>query len=117
MGGEARGRMKAKFDCRKCPIGVSFKMTIEYDQRKNERNFAVHGLPLALAGLIFMGPYIETIDDRADYGEVRWNVLGVIKERVLHCTYTWRGEVRRVISLRMANSRERSRYHEKINEC
>jgi len=85
---------------------------IEYDAAKNRENRRKHGVPLSLAALMFERAVFETIDDRFDYGETRWNALGLIEGRVLHCTYTWRGKRRRIISLRKATKQELNAYFE-----
>lgn len=45
-------------------------------------------------------------DERMDYGERRQVAYGLIRDRLFVCVFTDRGEIRRVISLRKANSRE-----------
>jgi uncharacterized DUF497 family protein len=42
-----------------------------FDQAKDEANRAKHGVSLALAEVLFAGPYPAATDDRFDYGEVR----------------------------------------------
>ncbi|MGC2787336.1 MAG: BrnT family toxin [Roseiarcus sp.] len=49
-----------------------------------------------------------------DYGETRQIAFGFINNRLFVCVYTDRGDERRVISLRKANSREVRRYGEEI---
>lgn len=49
-------------------------------------------------------------DDRADYGERRIWAIGRADDDVLFVVYTWRDGVRRIISARMANRRERDVY-------
>lgn len=53
---------------------------------------------------------VEQRDDRRDYREVRIQAIGGIGGRILLCIYTDRGPVRRIISLRYANRRERDAY-------
>jgi uncharacterized DUF497 family protein len=43
-------------------------------------------------------------------GETRIRAIGVAGNLTLHCVYTQRGEVRRIISLRYANRKERDAY-------
>ena len=56
---------------------------------------------------------IEIIDDREDYGEERWNVLGLVSREILHVTYTLRdeGRVAWLISARYAERREVDEYY------
>lgn len=53
---------------------------------------------------------IERADDRRHYGETRIRAIGVVGKLTLHYVYTQRGEVRRIISLRYANRKERDAY-------
>jgi uncharacterized protein len=55
-------------------------------------------------------PTIEYADERRYYGEIRIRAIGVAGNLTLHCVYTQRGEVRRIISLRYANRKERDAY-------
>jgi len=59
---------------------------------------------------MFDGPTLETIDARRDYGEVRVKAIGVVRGACLVCVYTDRGDVRRIISLRLAGGKERNGY-------
>jgi uncharacterized protein len=59
---------------------------------------------------MFDGPVIERVDDRWSYGELRIRALGTVGGVTLHCVYTQRGRVRRIISLRYANRKERDAY-------
>ena len=59
---------------------------------------------------LFDGPTIEHLDDRRKYGETRIRAIGVVGSVTLHCAYTQRGDVRRIISLRYANRKERDAY-------
>ncbi len=49
-------------------------------------------------------------DARKDYGESRLRIFAPIEGRLCSATYTMRGKVIRVISLRKANKRERRSY-------
>ncbi len=85
-------------------------MDFEWDEAKSARNHVELGLPFELAAELFEGPIIERADNRRDYGEVRVQAVGRVGSRILLCVYTDRGNVRRVISLRYANRRERDAY-------
>jgi uncharacterized protein len=66
--------------------------------------------------LIFENPTLEAIDDRADYGEVRYIAFGLSGETVLQVFYTWRGEniIIRIISARKANRYDAEKYYREI---
>ena len=85
-------------------------MECEWEVGKSERNRIERGLPFELAMVMFNGPVVEAIDGRRDYGEIRVKALGVVGGVILHCVYTERGSVRRIISLRNAIRKERHAY-------
>ena len=84
----------------------------EWDEAKSEANLRERGFDFAYAALIFDGPTLEWDDVRRDYGERRIQAIGQVDEDVLFVVYTWRGAVRRIISARLANRRERDAYRE-----
>lgn len=55
---------------------------------------------------IFEGRVAIWQDDRGDYGEERFRAVGQSEGDVLHVVFTWRGETRRIISVRRANQKE-----------
>ena len=89
-------------------------MRFIWDAGKSERNLAERGFDFAFASLIFGGPTLERIDARQDYGEVRRVALGLADGIPLTVVYTDRAEaggvVRRIISARVSNRRERQAY-------
>ncbi len=88
------------------PIEKSF----EWDPAKSDRNRQERGLPFDLAVMLFDRPTLERPDIRLDYREARTLAIGMIGVTSLVCVYTDRGLVRRIISLRPANRRERDAY-------
>ena len=88
-------------------------MDVEFDQVKDALNQAKHKLPLRLAELVFLGPFVEEEDYREAYGETRFVATGPIASldgRVFVVVYTWRNNTRRIISFRKANDRELRKY-------
>jgi uncharacterized protein len=79
-------------------------------------NRAKHGVSLALAEVLFADPHLTLEDDRFDYGEIRLIAFGHIRGRLFACVFLDRGSIRRIISLRKANSREVKRYGEKAQQ-
>jgi len=75
--------------------------------------FATRGFDFAYAIGVFLDPdrLVET-DDRFDYGEIRWRVLGQIDGRVFVVVCTPRHGRLRIVSARKANRRDASRYGE-----
>lgn len=83
---------------------------IEFDPRKSRVNREKHGIDLSTAARIWDDVVLERQDDRRDYGETRMIALGAIEGRVFVIVYTWRGDRRRLISARKANSDEQKIY-------
>jgi uncharacterized DUF497 family protein len=85
----------------------------EWDDDKAAQNFARHGVGFDAARLAFDDPSaVERVDDRQDYGEDRFILLGMAESHLLHVTFTYRGERIRIISARAAGPSENRRYHE-----
>jgi len=88
-------------------------MEFEWDENKNQANIRKHGVSFMDAINIFLDPYrIEREDDRMDYDEVRFQVIGMASGRLLLVLYTHRNGNIRFISARRANRHERRGYHE-----
>lgn len=82
-------------------------MEFEWDESKSARNLAERGFGFDFAALIFDGLVLEFEDDRHDYGERRIQAIGQIGTLTISVVYTNRELVRRIISARLANKRER----------
>ena len=62
---------------------------------------------------VFKDPFAtERLDDREDYGEDRYSILGMVDGRIIYVAYTLRNGTIRIISARGAEPQERRRYHE-----
>jgi len=85
-----------------------------WDARKSARNPRERGFDFEFATLIFDGPTLERHDTRRDYGEQRIIAIGLAQGFALTVVYSDRAEaggvVRRIISARMSNRRERQAY-------
>ena len=87
--------------------------TFQWDDLKAAANYAKHGVTFEAARDVFKDPLaIEQMDDRQNYGEERWTILGMAEDRLLLVAYTMRGDSIRVISARAAEPYERREYHE-----
>jgi uncharacterized protein len=85
----------------------------EWDDTKAAENLASHGVSFEAARLAFDDPFAVAREDRRqNYGEDRSILLGMVQGRVLAVAYTQRGARVRIISARLAEPRERRRYHE-----
>jgi hypothetical protein len=87
-------------------------MDITYDTVKDATNTEKHGVSLAAAAEFEWDEALAWSDDRQNYGEARMCAIGYIGVRLYYVVYVDRENVRRIISLRKANSREVKRYAE-----
>jgi uncharacterized protein len=77
-----------------------------WDESKRRSNLRKHGLDFRGCEAIFDRKYITFEDTRRDYGEQRFNVIGLLASKFVILTYTERGDDLRVISLRPATKDE-----------
>lgn len=85
----------------------------EWDERKAAENVAKHGVSFEMACDVFSNPFaVERLDDRQDYGEDRFVILGMVEGRLLLVGYTMRDETVRTISARGTEPYEQRQYHE-----
>jgi uncharacterized DUF497 family protein len=87
---------------------------ITFDPIKRNAAFADRGLDFADAVEVFAGPTFSFVDDRFDYGEVRIVTVGLLAGRMVIVIWTGDDHERRVISMRKANERERTRYRQRL---
>ena len=89
-------------------------MRCTWDELKSEANLRDRGFDFAFAALVFGGPTLEREDQRADYGERRVIAVGLAEGLHLTVVYTdrfgGRDVIRRLISARRSNRRERRAY-------
>jgi uncharacterized DUF497 family protein len=85
-------------------------MDVSFDSAKSERNLRERGISFELsAGFEWVSALIVE-DLRRDYGERRFQALGLIENRLHMMVFTPRANKAHVISLRKANKREVKRY-------
>ena len=87
-------------------------MEFEWDSIKNQRNIEKHGIDFTDAVRIFERPTLTVVDNRRNYGEKRIAAMSTVEDVILYVVYTVRDSVRRIISARRANRRERKKYFE-----
>ena len=86
-------------------------MKYEWDEVKRQSNIDRHKVDFIDVLPLFANPEaIRLEDNRRDYGEIRYILLGEIDERLFQIAYTIRGSVIRLISARRGNKRERRIY-------
>ena len=90
------------------------KLEFEWHKAKAEANLCAHGVSFDLAKTVFKDPFaIERLDDREDYGEARFVMIGRAEGNVLlFVAYTERknNECIRIISARRATQYEQDDY-------
>ncbi len=85
-------------------------MRIEFDDTKRDKTLAERGLDFARSGEVFAGTHFTGQDTRQEYAEDRFITVGLLDERLVVLVWTPRGEVRRIISMRKTNDREKAFY-------
>lgn len=93
------------------------ELEFEWHNAKAEANFCTHGVSFELAKTVFKDPFaIERLDDREDYGEERFVIIGMAEGNILlFVAYTERknNESIRLISARRATQYEQDDYFQK----
>ena len=89
-------------------------MHYEWDEAKNQKNLAKHGLSFEDAEAVFSGPCVTFEDDRFDDGEERLITLGLPSGRVVIIAHSPRNEGTRIISMRKANRSEQKIYQKRL---
>jgi uncharacterized DUF497 family protein len=89
-------------------------MGVTFDEAKRQLTLQERGLDFAKAGAIWEGPTYTVPDQRREYAEDRFITYGMMAERQVVVVWTWRGEDRRIISLRKANEREQARFRQRM---
>jgi hypothetical protein len=85
-------------------------MHISFDSAKSEKNLLARGISFELAAEFEWDSALIVEDLRKDYGERRFQALGLIGDRLHMMVFTPRANKAHVISLRKANKREVKRY-------
>jgi hypothetical protein len=95
---------------------VDEELEFEWDESKARTNLEKHGVSFFTAVAIFRNERIERIDEREDYGEIRWIGLGRAGLEVYRVIFTWRSENRiRIISAQRANRNEHETYYREVH--
>jgi uncharacterized protein len=81
------------------------------DETKAAENYAKHGVSFEAAKKVFQDPFgIERLDDREDYGEDRFILIGVAEDALLTVAHMERNGRIRIISARHATKNEQDAY-------
>ena len=86
-------------------------MEYEWVDAKNNACFTIRGFDFPYAVRAFLDPHRTLVQDRRrDYGEDRYQLIGMIDGRAYVVVYTIRGSSIRIISARKANAKEVANY-------
>lgn len=86
-------------------------METRFDPAKDQINRQRHGLPLAFGDEIAVDPaHIVIPSIREIDGEERYKLVGSVNGRIYTGVFTWRGDIRRFISVRRSNTGEERAY-------
>ena len=88
-------------------------LRFEGNKSKAKDNEAKHGVSFEVAKAVFRDPFaVEFLDDRQDYGEERFVIVGKAGGQILSVAYTERDEIIRIISARRTTKYEEEAYLE-----
>jgi uncharacterized DUF497 family protein len=94
-------------------IPYHLNLNFEWNKSKARDNFAKHGVSFELAKRAFDDPFaLEFLDDREDYDEQRFAIIGMVEGRIFYVVYAERRNLIRIISARSANRHEQETYLE-----
>jgi len=87
-------------------------LEFEWHEAKADASVRTHGVSFDWASTAFKDPFaIEWLDDREDYGEIRFVLVGMAEGKVLlFVAYTERDERIRIISARRVTQYEQDEY-------
>ncbi|MDQ5845523.1 MAG: BrnT family toxin [Acidobacteriota bacterium] len=91
-------------------------MRFEWDEAKRRGNIRRHGIDFLAARVVFAGKTVTFLDDRFNYGEIRFLTLGLLWGRVVAIVHTETDEAIRIISARKASKNEESIYFEEVKD-
>ena len=89
-------------------------IAFDWDPTKAAANIANHKVSFEQAKGVFRDPFaVEFEDNRENYGEERYIIIGMTEGRLLTVVYTLReSDQIRIISAWKAEPQDRRRYHE-----
>ena len=88
-------------------------LSFEWSKSKAKVNLAKHGVSFELAKRVFDDPFaVEFLDDREDYDEEHFVIMGMVDRQILFVAYAERKDAIRIISARRATKHEQEVYNE-----
>jgi uncharacterized DUF497 family protein len=91
-------------------------MRFEWNEAKRRSNLRDHGIDFASVEKekIFAAETVTRLDDRFEYGEIRFLTFGLLKGEVVSISHTETDEVVRLISVRKASKNEEDIYFKEV---
>lgn len=91
-------------------------MTFEWDEQKRLINLQKHGIDFADVWRVFENEVYAILDDRFEYGEIRWVSYGLLFGEVVTVSYTATDEKMRIISARKSKKYEQEKYFKEVRD-
>ncbi len=91
-------------------------MKFEWDKEKRKANLKKHGIDFTDVELVFVTDSYTILDDRFDYGEIRFLSLILLFGEVISVSYTEIDDTIRIISARKAEKHEQETYYREIRD-
>jgi uncharacterized DUF497 family protein len=91
-------------------------MRFEWDEAKRRSNIKRHGLDFVGVDKVFTTDALTLLDDRFDYGELRFLTLGTLNGRVVAVAHTETDKITRIISVRKASKNEEEIYYKEFRD-
>jgi uncharacterized DUF497 family protein len=90
-------------------------MKVTFDLAKRDLTLKRRGLDFARASEVFAGLTATRVDDRFDYGEVRFITAGDLDGRMVVMVWTERGQNRHIISMRYCHAKEEKIWRQRMD--
>lgn len=91
-------------------------MRFDWDEKKRLINFQRHGIDFADIQEVFESETYTQLDERFDYGEIRFLTIGLANGRIITVSHTENDGLIRIISARKAEKHEQEIYFTKIRD-
>ncbi|MEK7660741.1 MAG: BrnT family toxin [Pseudomonadota bacterium] len=96
--------MQVDFPCNFIYCAYNKDVEIEFDPKKNEANLRKHGCELSLAKYAEWEEALFQLDLEADFEEEQVIAILPIGNRIFYLVFVFKGDVKRIISLRLASN-------------
>lgn len=91
-------------------------MKYEWDETKRKSNLIKHEIDFEDTVSVFDDFTYTEIDDRFEYGEMRWITFGLLFGAIVAISHTEDDRVIRIISARRAEKYEEEKYYKSVRD-